>query len=56
MLGDGACAFFRTGSFATSARFVEAIGDLPGVDGPSPRTSTSAAGGVTVRLLTYTDD
>ncbi|CAA9585655.1 MAG: hypothetical protein AVDCRST_MAG88-3902, partial [uncultured Thermomicrobiales bacterium] len=30
VLGDGACAYFRTGSFAAGARLVQAIGALPG--------------------------
>jgi 4a-hydroxytetrahydrobiopterin dehydratase len=28
VIGDGACAYFRTGSFAASARLVEAISQL----------------------------
>ena len=32
VLGDGACAYFRTGSFAAGARLVQAISELPGVD------------------------
>lgn len=32
VLGEGACAYFRTGSFATGARLVAAIGELPGLD------------------------
>ena len=39
VLGDGACALFRTGSFAAGARLVEAISELPGVDDHHP-TST----------------
>ena len=30
VLGEGACIFFRTDSFAESARFVEAIAEIPG--------------------------
>jgi 4a-hydroxytetrahydrobiopterin dehydratase len=30
VLGDGACAYFRTGSFAAGARLVQAISALPG--------------------------
>jgi hypothetical protein len=30
VLGEGACAYFRTGSFAAGARFVHAIGELAG--------------------------
>jgi len=36
VLGDGACAYFRTGSFAAGARLARAIGELPGVDGHPP--------------------
>ena len=31
VVGDGACAYFRTGSLAAGARFVHAISELPGV-------------------------
>jgi 4a-hydroxytetrahydrobiopterin dehydratase len=54
VLSDGACAFFRTESFAASAELVRAIaattdgvGDAPDVD--------IRSGGVTVRLVTLTD-
>lgn len=36
VLGDGACAYFRTGSFAAGARLVQAIGMLAGVDDHNP--------------------
>jgi 4a-hydroxytetrahydrobiopterin dehydratase len=52
---DGACAFFRTGSLAESARFVAAIGDLPNVDAGVPDLDVRRDG-VTVRLLTKADD
>lgn len=32
VVGDGVCAYFRTGSFAAGARLVQAIGDLSGLD------------------------
>ena len=53
IVGDGACAFFRTGPFDASARFVTAIGEIltdlePAVDVRPP--------GVTVRLLTRNHD
>jgi 4a-hydroxytetrahydrobiopterin dehydratase len=32
----GACAYFRTGSFATGARFVQAVSELPGLDDHAP--------------------
>lgn len=55
VLGDGAATFVRTRSFAESARFVAAIGDLPGVDAHPPAIDVRADG-VTVRLLTTSDD
>jgi 4a-hydroxytetrahydrobiopterin dehydratase len=50
VLSEGACSFFRTGSFAESAGFVQAIGEL-GMDGHPPAIDIRADG-VTVRLIT----
>jgi 4a-hydroxytetrahydrobiopterin dehydratase len=55
VLGDGANAFFRTGSFAKGARLVQAISELPGVDDHHPDIDVRHEG-VTVRLITFTDD
>lgn len=55
VLGDGAQAFFRTGSLAASARFVAAIGALPGIDGHPPDIDIRRDG-VTVRIGTFTTD
>src|SRR5882762_6384889 len=55
VLGDGANAYFPTRSFAESARLVQAIGELPGVDDHSPDVDLRHDG-VTVRLITMTDD
>src|SRR5215210_560074 len=55
VLGDGACAYFRTGSFASGARLVQAIGEVPGVDDHPPDVDVRHDG-VTVRLLTIADD
>jgi 4a-hydroxytetrahydrobiopterin dehydratase len=55
VVGDGACAYFRTGSFAASARLVQAISQLPGVENHTPNVDLRPDG-VTVRLITYTDD
>jgi 4a-hydroxytetrahydrobiopterin dehydratase len=55
VVGDGACAYFPTTSFAASARLVQAIGDLPGVEPHRPDVDVRHDG-VTVRLLTYTED
>jgi 4a-hydroxytetrahydrobiopterin dehydratase len=55
VLGDGACAYFRTGSFAAGAWLVRAIAELPGVDDHPPDVDVRPDG-VTVRLLTVADD
>ena len=55
VLGDGACAYFRTGSFATGARLVQAISELPGVGDHHPDVDIRHDG-VTVRLITIADD
>jgi 4a-hydroxytetrahydrobiopterin dehydratase len=54
VLGDGACAYFRTGSFAAGARLVQAISELAGLD-DRPDVDLRHDG-VTVRLITITDD
>lgn len=55
VLGEGACAYFRTGSFAAGARLVQAIGELAGVDDHHPDVDVRGDG-VTVRLVTVTPD
>jgi pterin-4a-carbinolamine dehydratase len=55
VLGEGACAYFRTGSFAAGAHLVQAIGELGGLDDHHPDVDLRHEG-VTVRLLTVTDD
>ena len=55
VIGDGACAFFRTRSFAEGARLVQAIGGLSGVSDRGPDVDIRRDG-VTVRLITITDD
>jgi 4a-hydroxytetrahydrobiopterin dehydratase len=55
VLGDGACAYFRTGTFAKGARLVQAISELPGVEDHQPDVDLRP-GGVTVRVLTVADD
>jgi 4a-hydroxytetrahydrobiopterin dehydratase len=54
VLGDGACAYFRTGSFAPGARLVQAISALPGVDDHKPDVDLRHDG-LTVRLITITE-
>jgi 4a-hydroxytetrahydrobiopterin dehydratase len=51
VISEGACAFFRTATFAQSARFVGAIAGLDGV-GAHPPAADIRADGVTVRLIT----
>jgi len=55
VLGDGACIFFRTVSFAESARLLQAIGDLPGLEDHPPAVDVRK-GGVTIRLITWAED
>jgi 4a-hydroxytetrahydrobiopterin dehydratase len=55
VLGDGANAYFRTGSFAAGARLVQAISELPGVDDQRPDVDVRHDG-VTVRLLKISED
>jgi 4a-hydroxytetrahydrobiopterin dehydratase len=55
VLGDGGTTFFRTRSLAASARFVQAIADLGSIE-DHPIDIDIRADGVTVRLVTYTDD
>ncbi|MGR6316998.1 VOC family protein [Micromonospora soli] len=53
VLGEGACAWFRTGSFAAGVRLVRAIGELPGLDDHQPDVDLRPDG-VAVRLVTLT--
>jgi 4a-hydroxytetrahydrobiopterin dehydratase len=46
---------FRTRSFAASARLVQAISQVPGVEDHQPDVDLRHDG-VSVRLITYTDD
>ena len=55
VIGDGACTYFRTGSFAAGARLVQAISELGGLGDHQPDVDLRHAG-VTVRLITITDD
>jgi 4a-hydroxytetrahydrobiopterin dehydratase len=54
VLGEGACTYFRTGSFAAGAEFVQAISELPGVGSGRPDVDLRHDG-VTVRLITIAD-
>jgi hypothetical protein len=55
ILSEGACAFFRTASLAAAATLVDAISQLADVDDHQVDVDVRR-GGVTVRLITYTDD
>src|SRR5512144_526029 len=55
LTSEGATAFFRTRSFAESARLVQAISELPGVEDHRPGVDVRRDG-VTVHTITYTDD
>ena len=55
VIGEGACAYFRTGSFAAGVLLVQAIGELGGLDDHHPDVDLRHDG-VTVRLITVSDD
>jgi hypothetical protein len=55
VVGEGACAYFRTGSFGAGGRFVQAINGVGGLEGNRPDVDVRH-GGVMVRLITITDD
>ena len=55
VIGEGACIHFRTGSFAASARLVDALAQVTGVDEHPPAVDVRK-GGVTIRLITVADD
>jgi len=54
VMGDGACCFFPTGSYADAARLAGAIAGLDGVDANPPHLDVRPDG-VTVRLITVID-
>src|SRR6266511_3506325 len=53
--GEGACTYFRTGSFGAGPRLVQAISELAGLHDHHPDVDLRHDG-VTVRLITVTDD
>jgi 4a-hydroxytetrahydrobiopterin dehydratase len=55
VISEGGCIFFRTASFAESARLVQAIAELPGIADHPPAIDIRAAG-VTVRLISVSPD
>ena len=52
VVGDGANAYFRTGSLAAGGRLVQAISALPGVDDLQPDVDVRHDG-VTVRMVAF---
>ena len=55
VVGEGACAYFRTGSFAAGAGLVKAISELAGLDDHHPDIDLRHDG-VMVRLITIAPD
>src|SRR5262245_10193513 len=55
LTSEGATAFFRTRSFAESARLVLALSELEGVEAHRPNIDVRHDG-VTIHMITYTDD
>jgi 4a-hydroxytetrahydrobiopterin dehydratase len=55
VVGEGACTYFRTGSFAAGARLVHAISELAGLEDHHPDLDLRSEG-VTVRLITIMHD
>src|SRR5256885_2893137 len=55
VVGEGACAHFRTGSFAAGARLVKAISELAALDDRHPDIDLRHDG-VIVRLITVAPD
>ena len=55
VVGEGACAYFRTGSFAAGARLVNAISELAGLEEHHPDVDLRHDG-VIVRLITVAPD
>jgi 4a-hydroxytetrahydrobiopterin dehydratase len=51
LISDGACAYYPTAAFGASARFVDSIGDIEGIDEHPPKLDIRHDG-VTVRFLT----
>src|SRR5437867_11904550 len=55
VVGECACVYFRTGSFAAGARLVNAISELAGLDDHHPNVDLRYDG-VIVRLITVAPD
>lgn len=52
VLGEGACIYFRTESFAESAKLVRAIGELIGVDDHRPAVDVRGDGTILSESVT----
>jgi 4a-hydroxytetrahydrobiopterin dehydratase len=55
VLGEGACAYFRTGSLGAGVRLAQSISELSDLDAHRPDIDLRHDG-VTVRLVTVTED
>ena len=55
IVSDGACAFYRTSSFAEAANLARAISEIPGVEDHPPAVDIRHDG-VTVRLVTLNSE
>ena len=55
VLAEGALIFFRTDSFADSVRLIQLISTIPDINDHPPAVDVRA-GGVTVKLISVTDD
>ncbi|HKO32537.1 MAG TPA: VOC family protein [Candidatus Limnocylindria bacterium] len=55
VISEGGCIYFRTASFADSARLVQVIAELPEI-GDHPPAIDIRAGGVTVRTISVSAD
>ena len=55
VVGEGACTYFLTGSFAAGARLVNSISEIADLDDHHPDLDLRHDG-VTVRLITYADN
>jgi 4a-hydroxytetrahydrobiopterin dehydratase len=55
VVGEGACAYFRTGEFSAGVRLAQAISELEGLGEHHPDVDLRR-GGVMVRLITITNE
>jgi 4a-hydroxytetrahydrobiopterin dehydratase len=55
IVAEGACAFFPTATIAESARFIQAVAALPGIEDHAPAIDLRRDG-VTVRTISMSED